>query len=181
VFKDEGEKWLPIAGFEGWYEISNLGRVKRVNGDNSAVAGKILNPWNRKDYAGVSLYKDGIESSFNVHKIVTATFLGPCPEGKEVNHIDGDKANNKLSNLEYATHSENMLHAFSSGLLTRKGEKNSSSKLTESDVHEIRRLFVEGIKPSPIALVFGVHSSTICKILNRKSWSHLKENGAVDE
>ena len=178
--RDEGmaeERWRAIPDYVGWYEAGDLGNIKRVNGDNSARAGKILKPWTSHDYKRVSLYKNGKETSSHVHQIIMEAFVGPCPKNKEVNHKDGDKANNVLTNLEYVTHAENVQHAFDTGLLSRRGEKNSQSKLTERNVHEARRLLAKGVTQTEIAKKFGVNKTTICNIANRKSWTWLKEEG----
>jgi len=171
------ERWRAIPDYEGWYEAGDLGNIKRVNGDNSARAGKILKPWTSHGYKRVSLYKNGEETSSHVHQIIMETFVGPCPNDKEVNHKDGDKANNELANLEYVTHAENVQHAFDTGLLSRRGEKNSQSKLTEENVHEARRLLAMGVTQTEIAKKFGVNKTTICNIANRKNWAWLKEEG----
>jgi len=169
------ENWEDVVNHEGWYEISDWGNVKRVNGDNSARAGKILKPIASHGYRRVSMYKDGARTSSHIHQMVMAAFVGPCPNDSEVNHKDGVKTNNHLDNLEYVTHRENMLHAFSKGLLTRQGEKNSQSKLTEDNVHETRRLLKAGMRQADIARIFNVSRSTIYSIAHGKSWASLKE------
>ena len=93
------EKWKPIDGFEGLYEISNLGRVKSLNYGKE----KILKPQNngKGGYLYVELWKNGKGKKFRVHRLVASAFL-PNPEGfEQVNHINEDKTNNIVSNLEF--------------------------------------------------------------------------------
>lgn len=93
----------------------------------------------------------------------------------EVNHIDGNKSNNSLSNLEYTTRTENVRHAFRLGLNEgRKGEAHGSSVLTDKQVLEIREKFVPfRYTHKKLAFEFGVSKSTIAKIISRDLWSHL--------
>ena len=176
------ERWKPIVDYEGWYEVSDLGKTKRVKSGKSTFVGKILK--NSKDswgYCGVGLCKNGEMHSFLVHHLVARAFIGIRPIGKEVNHIDGDKTNNRLDNLEYVIPSENMAHAYRMGLMpTKQGESNGRSKLTKENVHEIRRLTGDET-PKDIAARFDVSRSAIYNITSGKTWSHLKEEEENDD
>ena len=110
------EIWKPVKEFEGLYEVSNLGQVRSLNYKRTKGT-KILKLVIDKDgYLRVNLYKNGKQYNKKVHRLVTAAFI-PNPEGKtEVNHIDGNKTNNRVENLEWVTHSENIQHAWESGL-----------------------------------------------------------------
>lgn len=118
------EDWVDIIGFEGLYRISNLGRVKmlaktwRVNkGGICSIGESYKKFYKRGQYPMVQLRKNGKFKSFLVHRLVAIHFI-PNPENKrEVNHIDGNKNNTSLSNLEWNTPEENMKHAYSIGLL----------------------------------------------------------------
>lgn len=118
------EEWRDIPNYEGYYQISNLGRVKSLDREIINVNGKIfLRKGKVKaqmiDKGGckrVNLYKDGILKCCPVHRLVAKTFI-PNPENKpEVNHIDGNKQNNSVYNLEWCTRSENQQHAWNIGL-----------------------------------------------------------------
>jgi hypothetical protein len=129
------EIWVTIKDFDK-YQISNLGRIK------SSYYNKVLKP--AKDphgYLHVSLYKNGIGHTKNIHIIVARTFI-PNPNNlPEINHIDGIKINCAATNLEWSTRSENEKHARKIGLKSAiKGEKNVSSKLTNLQVKEIKEL-----------------------------------------
>ncbi len=108
-----------------------------------------------------------------IHRLVMATFVGPA-RGREVNHINGIKDDNRLENLEYCTRSENMKHAFASGLQSNKGERHSQSLLTEGDVRKIYALAMSGIPQPEIAKSFGIYQSVVSRIKSRKAWAHVE-------
>lgn len=109
------EEWRDIKGYEGLYQVSSEGRVKsleryvQVNGGIRLQKGFILKPYMEKNgYTRVLLYKDGIRKKKSVHRIVAETFIGECPEGYEVDHINTLKDDNRAENLRYCTPKENM-------------------------------------------------------------------------
>lgn len=105
------ESWLPIAGYEGRYEVSNLGRVRsldRVRSHGRRWKGRILKPNTTPGgYLIVNLYLDNAMRSHTVHRLVLTAFVGPASEGHEALHRDGDPLNNALGNLSWGTRSEN--------------------------------------------------------------------------
>lgn len=113
-------EWKPIKNYEGLYEISNDGRVRRVAGWYSNhgyrhATGKLKQSC-VKGYMDVSLYKNGKKSRYKVHRLVADAFI-PNPKCyPQVNHIDGNKKNNKVENLEWVTQGQNMKHARDNGL-----------------------------------------------------------------
>lgn len=147
------EKWKDIAGYEGIYEVSNLGRIKtvaRVDRAGKPVPERIRSNVEVHGYLYCELWKDNHSKRFAVHRLVASAFI-PNPEGKpEVNHIDGNKKNNVISNLEWCTYSENAYHAFKNNLARaydRSGENNpmygkhhtDSAKAKISKVHTGRK------------------------------------------
>lgn len=101
------EQWKPVEGYEGLYEVSNLGEVKSL-GNNKSRKEKLLKP--QKDsngYIFVILCKNGVKEYFLVHRLVYKTFVGEITEGLQVNHIDEDKENNRVENLNLMTSKEN--------------------------------------------------------------------------
>lgn len=97
------ETWKPVTGFEGLYEVSDQGRFRRV------YPRKYLTSYRRKDrYCQVGLSSKGKCYRLYSHRVVAAAFLGPCPDGKEVCHNNGDRSDNRLVNLRYGTREENV-------------------------------------------------------------------------
>ena len=121
------EIWKPVIEWEELYRISNLGRVYSIKAD------KILKPgFNKKTgYFKVTLARKPRRRDFFIHQLVAPVFLGECPTGYFIDHVDGIKTNHQLSNLQYVTPSENLKRAFKLGLKSAKGEKNSQAKLTD--------------------------------------------------
>ena len=127
------EEWKKISGYES-YEVSSYGRVRsldRVNNVGKKLRGRILRlniP--KHGYPSVSLCRDGIQKRFTVHRLAAIAFFGES--NLVVNHIDGDKKNNNISNLEFTTYSENAKHAYRTGL--KKNNKGAGSPNYKGDI-----------------------------------------------
>jgi len=168
------ETWKPVVGFEGRYEVSDLGRVRSltVRTHRRLIFGRVLKQSpHRQGYPCVCL-ADGSKGKYcKVHKLVTEAFLGQCPEGKCVAHNDGSTTNNALSNLRYATLKENAADRWKHGTIIN-GEKCHFSKLTSEQVREIRKLI--GVKShEEIAKLFSVSATAISYIRTGKRWRWL--------
>ena len=173
---ETGFKIINKEQYDNYYCVSTSGTV--VSPSYVDKAGKlrkmrVLKPQVRgKGYLYVGLLKDGKQVRVSVHRLVAETFI-PNPENKpEVNHIDGDKTNNCVSNLEWVTTSENAIHAFETGLRKpkdQKGESNTMAKLTKENVLSIRK---SKEKVEALANKFGVSKSAIYKIKQRKRWAN---------
>ncbi len=175
------ETWKAVPGWEGWYEVSDEGRVRSLtrqstaNGAPAWYKGRLLKPGRLKNgYMQVCLTAPDRRVSSYVHRLVLSAFVGPPPEGKEVCHTDGSRDNNFLGNLRYGTRSENARDRIAHGRgpdgKKTRGEKNGLARLTEEDVHHIRTL--PGTLKE-IAAVFDVHFGTIHCIKAGKTWRHL--------
>jgi hypothetical protein len=162
------ENWKPTTEFGGWYEVSDQGRVRRLLGKIRALRAK------REGYLYVNLSVNGRTYTRYVHRLVALAFV-PNPENKpEVNHKNGLKSDNRSENLEWATISEQAVHAFKKGLrVSSKGSEQGMSKLKESDIPEIFALHRLGLSQSEIAQNFGVSRSLIGWVLQRKGWRHV--------
>lgn len=174
------EEWRSVVGYEDWYEVSSFGRVRRfVDRYDEPIPvdrRRILRPRPKKNgYVQVNLSVYGKRLNQHIHSLVAAAFIGPRPNGLEVNHKDQDKTNNSKKNLEYVTKKYNLREAGRHGRMARDtaGEKHPKSKLTESDVHQIRKLFATGSKRRDLANRFGVTWEAIHMVVTRKAWRHI--------
>lgn len=171
------EVWKPITGFELSYEVSNLGRIRsidrvvmRSNGRIFTLRGRIRQTPLVSGYPTVSLSIAGLMQTFYVHHLVAEAFIGPRPIGKDVAHGDGDKKNPALSNLRYATRSENEADKIAHGTQA-SGSKSPLARLDENQVREIRRRSSES--HDNLAREFGCSTFNIRDIVNRRSWRHI--------
>lgn len=180
------EKWASIPNTNGFYNVSDNGSIMRVVGyitNNNTegkrkVGGNILKEKTKKNgYKEVNLHLGGnVSKMMYVHRAVALAFIGDIPSGYAVNHKDGNKANNKLPNLEIVSYSENSKHAIELGLHTAPvyhGSKHGMAKLNESQVLEIRKLYTDGKTPTELATEFNTPFGTICKICYRQTWKHI--------
>jgi hypothetical protein len=133
-------KWIKIKDFS-LYEASEDGRIRSTNYKRTGLMKDLKPAINKQGYPATMLLRDdGKYCSKPIHYFITLAFYGYREDGLTVNHKDGNKQNNSISNLEYCTRSENCLHAVRTGLWEIKhGSKNGNSKLTESDVIAIRK------------------------------------------
>lgn len=160
------EEWKEIPGFNGDYIISNHGRIiSRVFGKEKEIKGNIQG--NGYRYVNLRVKKKTYKYCA-VHRIVMLTFEGES--NLHVNHIDGNKLNNKLENLIYCTPGENLAHAYAIGLTTASGSKNNMAILNERKIEAIRLLMDNGFKNKELAQIFLVSSSTMSMIRHRKRW-----------
>ena len=158
------EVWKPIYGYTGFYEVSNLGRIK-----STYQGGRILSP--RKagsNYRKVTLCKNSKHKDFYIHRLVLKTFK-PSKIKLEVNHINGVKSDNRLTNLEWVTPKQNSRHSREI-LLKNVGTKHGHCKLTESQVREIRK---SSLSNSKLAQKYKISSSQVQRIKTFKRWTHL--------
>jgi len=161
----------------GRYMISNHGNLRSLDRKDSIgreLEGRELKLINRDGYLDVMLCKDGKALRCQVHRLVAETFI-PNPENKRtVNHKNGDKTDNRIDNLEWATQSENVKHAYDNGLnAPTKGEQHPNSKLTEAKVREIRDRYDNGCPQYKLAEEYGVSPQHISYIIRGELWKHI--------
>lgn len=160
------EIWRDIPGYEGIYQVSNLGRVKSFWNKKE----KLLKPRpNKQGYLQVDLHKNNKSKFRLVHSLVMEAFVGPRPDGLDVCHNDGNRRNNHLDNLRYDTHSNNSIDCV-------KHKTHGSQKLSADDVKHIRKLLNESnLTTADIGSMYNIDSSTVCNIRAHRTWKWLKE------
>jgi len=175
----KAETWRNVRGYEGYYEVSSDGRVRSLcrlsrtkGGCFRFVSGKILSPYkDRYGYLMVSLFVHGKRKIHLVHRLVGLSFLKNMDNKPQINHIDGDKSNNCVSNLEWSTAKENIQHALKCGL---SNNNSGPKKLTKEKVDTIRSMYKSGkYYQKDLAKIFNVVPSNINQIVNRKTWKDI--------
>jgi len=153
------EIWKSIEGYEGIYEVSNLGRVKSLKFNKEKY---LKNSLNRDGYVIAHLSKNAITKSFTLHRLVSLLFIDKVDGKDYINHINGDKLNNKVDNLEWCTIKENVNHSLNNKLrIPPNGVNHYNSRFDVKDVLFIRS---SNISESKLALKYGVNRATIGKI-----------------
>lgn len=152
------EEWKDISGYEGLYKVSNLGNVY------SFKTNKILKtPIGKRGYPNLNLLKNGKQKLYVVHRLVAKAFI-PNPDNKpEVNHIDGNKTNNCVDNLEWVTSRENTLHARKTGLHTSDGDKTVAQILNGQEIARYK-------SASEAERKTGINRSSISSVCRKYCW-----------
>ena len=169
----EAEVWKDVEGYEGLYEVSSLGNVKSVsrtieqsNGYSREFEGRVLKPGEKgKGYYFVCLFKENKGVSFYVHHLVAYNFLEKQETKKQINHINGDKKDNRLKNLELVTPSENALHSYRE----LNGSYNINNKKLSQKVKQMdceRNIIKEFPSIREIGRQLGYNNYSLIKALN---------------
>jgi hypothetical protein len=176
---DSTERWLPIPGWEDIYEVSDLGRIKRVAAHRTTrwPVGRITKgAATRQGYVSAVLTFRGRQWSTYAHRLVMAAFAGPCPPGQQVNHINGVKTDNRLENLEYVTPSENTRHAVRLGLkVTPVGDTHPALLFPDAVVADWRRRYAAGESGAAIAASAGAGRTTVYDALSGRHRAAVRE------
>jgi hypothetical protein len=166
------EIWKDIAGFEGLYQVSNLGNVKRLISERVFEERPIGRTKDKYGYIKRVLSKEGKIYFFTEHRLVAMTFIDNPLNKKTVNHKNGIKTDNSVENLEWCTNKENMKHAIETGLKDQKGIKHHKCKLTEEQVLEIRKIGFSETRMS-LSKKYGISRTNVLGIIRRKFWKHI--------
>lgn len=165
------ERWLPVVGCEGRYDVSSRGRVRSLQNNWGHKRIKMMSlVLGRAGYPFVVLMVNKVRRQPNVHRLVAESFIGPIPDGMQVNHKNGIKSDNWIENLEIVTPSENALHSVR--VLGNKtgyqaGEKHPNALLTDKQYDEACALILEGkLLDREIAELFGVSRNVVKRLKN---------------
>lgn len=169
-------EWRDIPGYEGVYQVSDTGLVRRMKTGGNTYIGKILvSPVGSSGYPFLLLFVNASRKHWKVHQLVMLAFVGQRPAGKEINHKNGIKTDNRLENLEYITHQENITHTIQLKGCAVQGIKNHRAKLNDEKVREIRRLYSSGVMRIPkLSALYGVSTNVMWRVVNRVSWKHVE-------
>lgn len=164
-----------VAGFPG-YRVGDDGSVwsrrLAIRGERMGDDWHRLNPVPRRGYPRVGLWRDSKLHWRSVHALVLNAFIGPRPEGMECCHEDGDKTNNRLSNIRWDTPSGNASDSLRLGRIAR-GSRSPSAKLTEADIPPIKAAVAGGESQRSVGRRLGVSHNVIGRIVNGKGWLHV--------
>jgi len=176
------ERWLPVVGFEGVYEVSDLGRVRSLERFiDHKIRGRVIRwgtmlklHFNPSGYWRVTLHRGRSQFYRLVHRMVLEAFVGQCPEGWECRHLNGVRTDARLENLCWGTKVENAADRDRHGRRNPpRGEISGTAKLNRVQVRQIRELRSEGMLTREIAVRFGVSRPTVSVICSRKTWAWL--------
>ena len=157
------------------YEVSSLGRVRRLVAGKRTRVGNVLKASGAVRYRTVTLVYGGVRKSLPIHHLVCEAFHGPRPSPHHhAAHLNGDSHDNRSDNLAWVTGAENEAHKIAHGTAVL-GTRVHGAKLSEITVREIRRLHASGCGLTEIGRHFGVYYTTIRKVVQRETWKHVSD------
>ena len=174
------EEWRAVVGHPR-YEVSSLGRVRSLDmmvqnkpGRRRFLKpGRILSPCRlRNGYILVTMAMDGVLTRKPVHHLVLCAFVRPPERGEECDHKDFNPSNNRLDNLRWMTHLENVQHSNAAGRKPR-GERSGVAKLDNGKIRFIRERHAGGQSAASIARELGVSGSAVWYVVTGRTWSHV--------
>src|ERR1035437_1208869 len=168
---NEVEVWKKIPKYSNYY-VSSFGNIKNIKTGN--LLKKTIRNKKTSPYFCVNLSEKGKTKMCSIHSLVLISFVGKRPKNNVINHIDGNKYNNHINNLDYCTQSENRKKDFTTGRQSYVGEKNNQCKLKEKDVLNIFKLRKSGCTYREISVIYNMAHSSIQRICNGTGWKHLK-------
>ena len=169
------EIWRPISDYQGFYEVSNYGNVRglqfytRYGTIGTRRQPRLVKQKVDNGYARVQLAKGTYRKLYKVHRLVLLAFIGRPSPGLESAHINGDRLDNRVSNLIWATSAENEAHKLLHGTATI-GEKNPKAKLTATQVKKMRALHGRGVSFSELGRIYGVSNQSARRTVLRENW-----------
>lgn len=176
------ESWLPVAGFDGVYDVSDWGRIRtwRSFGRGRLTEPKVMSLLrHRSGYAYVNLQRAPIKKAGFIHRLVLEAFVGPCPAGMEACHADGDRMNSRLDNLRWDTREANAADRIRHGRAPR-GTKVNLARLNDDQVADVLARLKTRESLASIAKSYGVGESTISAVAHGRTWLHVPAERIVD-
>lgn len=180
--QDRPEIWKEIPGFNGWYEASNLGRIRsyrsKCKSDKRINKPKIIKGNKHPlGYIRVKLKNNSSRTGYLIHRLVAETFI-PNPQKKpQINHKNGIKDDNRVSNLEWVTPQENVDHAIDNGFIDHSkqyGEKGNNAQLTKKQVLQIRSVYDQGwATQTELSKAYNISQKHVSRIVNKQRWKHI--------
>lgn len=164
------EVWKDIEGYEGHYQVSNLGRVKSLKFGKQLI---MKGGFTSNGYPCVTLLANNKQLSKNIHRLVAESFLENRNSYKCVNHKNGIKSDNRVENLEWCTHKQNSKHAVNAGLI-KSGENSYKCKTTEETIKKIFLLRKAGMQRKEIIKSLNISINVYKDVTSGKSWKNLK-------
>lgn len=162
------EKWKEIIGFEGYF-VSDDGRVKTEDYNHTGRVREIKIFENEGGYMACNLMRRGSRKRKTVHQLVAIAFIDNPNSYQQVNHKNGDKTDNRVENLEWCNGSQNVQHAFDTGLVVaHKGDTHYRVKVSEEQVREIRKLREFGMRLHKIAALYGICFQHVSGIFHKR-------------
>lgn len=167
-------QWIEINGFPS-YQISDCGLVR------NSCTGRMISTKPRNDgYVSVIMSDpSGKKKRAYAHRLVASHYIGQIPDGFTINHLNFNKSDNRIANLEIVSQRENINHARDAGCYvdfgnhSPRGDLSPHSKLSGEEVLKIRELHSSGYSYKRLASIFGVSNVQIRNIITRKSWKHI--------
>ena len=167
------ERWLPIVGYEGRYDISNHGKVRSLKYRGTEIKKDLILTKNSVGYLVVGLFNEGIKQTKSVHRIVLESFNPPKDKSLICRHLNGDQLDNRFENLAWGSHSDNQADTRLHGRVSQ-GQDVHNSKLTNTQAVDIRHEYSQkNSSHRTLAKKYGVAHSTIFKVLKNRTYREI--------
>ncbi len=179
--EDKGVVWLVYPDGSIWSSADTRTTTRTRLGKTQTfireIPSKKLSPWlNHSGYLNVACMRNSKRVKVFVHRLIARAFVPGYKPHLSVNHINGNKLDNRPENLEWLTIADNSKHGWETGLVDLRGEKHPTHKLTQQQVIHIRKALRLGVPANSLAIIAGVNPSTVYLIEYGKRWKHLDDS-----
>ena len=174
------EVFRDIPGWEGMYQVSNIGTVRSVDRTVGSVTGKTYNRkgkvlrqnYNEDGYKIVYLSRNARDITMGVHRAMGLAFIPNLDQKPMINHINAIRDDNRLENLEWCTNAENIKHSFDMGISCNKGDNHPNRVLTMDMVRAIRQELATGKTPKEVSEIIGTKRRNVYAVRDRQNWNY---------